>query len=308
MALAGTASRALDLPHLAGRMVGVPLAISRSKLDAILAVVGPRFGLRAAAESPFPFAPPEEQAPAEAPVGLAVIPIHGTLVARGMGMDALSGLRTYRDVASDLAAALADDNVQGILLEIDSGGGEVSGLFDLADKVMAARAIKPVYAVADESAFSAAYALACSAERVFVPRTGGVGSVGVVALHVDESQADRQDGLAFSYVYAGDKKVDGNPHEPLSTRARADLQAEVDRLYGMFVEHVAAARGLSADAVRATQAGLFFGEQAVSSGLADEIGSREVALERLAQAVRARRDQDKQTARQARLAGFRRTA
>lgn len=299
----------LDLPHLAGRLVGVPLALSRRKLDAILAVVGPRFGLRA--ESPLPFALPGEEPDEpeeEAPVGLAVVPIHGTLVGRPLGLDALSGFRSYRDIAADLDAALADSNVQGILLEIDSGGGEVSGLFDLADRVQAARAVKPIYAVADEAAFSAAYALAASAERVFLPRTGGVGSVGVVALHVDESQADRQAGLTFSYVFAGDRKVDGNSHEPLSERARASLQAEVDRLYGLFVAHVAAARGLEPDAVRAQQAGLYFGEQAVEAGLADQVGTRDEALAALADAVRARREQERTNARQERLAGFRRTA
>lgn len=297
------------MPHLAGRVLGVPLAISRLKLDAILAVIGPRFGLRS--DSPFPFLDPQGQGSEdepEAPVGIAVVSVHGTLVARSMGLDALSGLRSYRSIAADLDAALADGNVDGILLEIDSGGGEVAGLFDLCDRVMSARARKPVFAVADESAFSAAYALAACADRVFVPVTGGVGSVGVVALHVDESQADRQDGLAFTYVFAGQKKVDGNPHQPLSDRARSDLQAEVDRCYGLFVDHVARARELEAEAVRATEAGLFFGEQAVEAGLADEVGGRDEALAALATEVQARRKKTKQEARQARLAGFRRTA
>lgn len=295
------------MPHLAGRVLGVPLAISRGKLDAILAVLGPRLGLRG--ESPFPFldSEDEEQEP-EDPCGISIVPVHGTLVARSMGVDALSGLRSYRSIAADLDEALANENVHGILLEIDSGGGEVSGLFDLCDRVMSASARKPVFAVADESAFSAAYALAACADRVFVPRTGGLGSVGVVALHVDESQADRQDGLAFTYVFAGEKKVDGNPHQPLSDRARADLQGEVDRCYGMFVEHVAECRDLDPEAVRATEAGLFFGERAVEAGLADEIGGRDEALAALASEIQARRKKSKDEARQARLAGFRRTA
>jgi ClpP class serine protease len=65
-----------------------------------------------------------------------------------------------------------------------------------------------------------------------VTRTGEVGSIGVVAVHIDESGADEKAGLAWTFVFAGECKIDGNAHEPLSDRARATIQADVDRLYG----------------------------------------------------------------------------
>jgi hypothetical protein len=123
-----------------------------------------------------------------------------------------------------------------------SAGGEVGGLFDLVDRIHAIRAAsgKPIWAIAAEAALSAAYAIASAADRIYVTQTGEAGSIGVVAVHVDESGADAQDGLAWTFIHAGARKVDGNPHQPLSDHARADLQADVDLMYGRFVAVVAA--------------------------------------------------------------------
>ena len=155
-------------------------------------------------------------------------------------------------------------------------------MFDLADLVFEARSLKPVWAVADEEAFSGAYAIASAAERLIVPRTGGLGSIGVVAVHVDRSARDAMEGFRTTTVYAGAAKNDFNPHETLKDGARQTLQAEVDRVYHLFVETVARNRGLTADAVRATEARLFFGEDAVRAGLADEVGTLRDALAALA--------------------------
>jgi ClpP class serine protease len=103
---------------------------------------------------------------------------------------------------------------------------------------------------------------------VFVSRTGGVGSIGVIAMHVDQSEKDAQDGVRYTAVFAGDRKNDLNPHEPISSEAHAFLKAEVNRVYGLFVETVARHRGIEASAVRDTEAGLFFGQAAVAIGLA----------------------------------------
>jgi ClpP class serine protease len=130
-------------------------------------------------------------------------------------------------------------------------------------------------------AFSAAYALASAASRVFVSRTGGVGSIGVIAMHVDQSEKDAQDGVHYTAVFAGDRKNDLNPHEPISSKAHAFLKAEVNRIYGLFVETVARHRGIEPSAVRDTEAGLFFGQAAVAMGLADAIGTFDEALAQL---------------------------
>jgi signal peptide peptidase SppA len=207
-----------------------------------------------------------------------VIPIHGSLVKRSLGMEAASGLTSYGEIAAMLDAALADPQVSGILLDIDSPGGEASGSFELARRVREAAAIKPVWAVANDAAYSAAYAIAASAQRLFVTETGGVGSIGVIALHVDQSVKDAKDGYRFTAITAGAHKNDYSPHEPLSDSAKTELQGEVDRLYAIFSEHVAAMRGLELDAVRATEAGLYFGGNAVNQGLADGVQTLEATL------------------------------
>ncbi|MBV6843077.1 S49 family peptidase [Xanthomonas euvesicatoria] len=270
------------LPHLAARLFGVPLAIHRPKLDVILAVLGPRVGLGDLAAAPG-YTTPQRQSSATSgsPPGVAVIPIHGTLVRRTVGLEAESGLTSYTGLAAQLDAAIGNPAVSAILLDIDSPGGESGGVFDLADRIRAASQIKPVWAVANDMAFSAAYALASAASRVFVSRTGGVGSIGVIAMHVDQSEKDVQDGVHYTAVFAGDRKNDLNPHEPISSEAHAFLKAEVNRIYGLFVETVARHRGIEASAVRDTEAGLFFGQAAVAMGLADAIGTFDEALAQL---------------------------
>ncbi|MHB1408037.1 MAG: S49 family peptidase [Acidovorax defluvii] len=263
------------LPHLASRLFGTPLLVHRAKLDVILAVMGERLGLAVPAVD---LALPPPKPATATPVGIAVIPIHGTLVKRSLGLEAASGLTSYGEIAAMLDSALADPQVSGILLDIDSPGGEASGSFELARRVREVAAIKPVWAVANDAAYSAAYAIAASAQRLFVTETGGVGSIGVIALHVDQSIKDANDGYRFTAITAGAHKNDYSPHEPLSDSAKTELQSEVDRLYAIFTEHVAAMRGLKLDAVRATEAGLYFGGNAVAQGLADGLQTLEATL------------------------------
>ena len=271
------------LPHLAARLFGVPLAIHRPKLDVILAVLGSRVGVTDLA-APVGYTP-APRAPTPATGKVAVLPIHGTLVRRTSGIEAESGLTSYTAIAAQLDAALASPDIAAILLDVDSPGGESGGVFDLVDRIRAAAQVKPVWAVANDMAFSAAYALASAASRVFVARTGGVGSIGVIAMHVDQSVKDAKDGIHYTAVFAGERKNDLNPHEPISNAAHAVLQTEVGRIYGLFVETVARHRGLDADAVRATEAGLFFGPDAVSAGLADAVGGFDDALAQLTQSI-----------------------
>lgn len=294
-----------SLVHLASRLYGTPLLIARAKLDTILAVLGPRIGL-APTELALPVVVPTaaEAEPGPTAPGIAVIPIHGTLVRRAIGLDAASGLTSYTRIAADLDAALAAPEVAGILLDIDSPGGEAGGVFELAARIREATARKPVWAHAGDSAFSAGYALACAAQRVTLPTTGGVGSIGVIALHIDQSVRNAQNGLSVTALYAGAHKNDATPHAPLTPQATDALQTEIDRLYALFVAHVAAMRGLDANAVRATEAALYFGEDALTAGLADGVASLDTALADFAAALGRGRPPDSRSplARPARLA------
>ena len=120
-------------------------------------------------------------------------------------------------------------------------------------------------------------------------RTGGVGSIGVIAVHMDQSGWDEKMGRKYTAVYAGARKNDFSTHQPLSDDARANLQGEVDRLYEMFVASVSRNRGIPPALVRKTDAGLYWGEKAISAGLADQVGSFDDALAAVTQAAPAHR-------------------
>jgi signal peptide peptidase SppA len=205
--------------------------------------------------------------------GIAVIEIAGTLVHRGAWIGQSSGLTSYEGIAAQLQAALADPGVRGIALDIDSFGGEVAGAFDLADRIRAARAQKPVHAFVAEHALSAGYVLASQADRIILPRTGAVGSIGVVALHTDMSGALDQKGIAVTLIHAGLHKIDANPYQPLPEAVHDQMQRELEVVRFLFAETVAAGRGdrLSDTAALATEAAVFRGADAIAAGLADEL-------------------------------------
>jgi signal peptide peptidase SppA len=220
--------------------------------------------------------------------GIAVIEIAGTLVHRGAWIGQSSGLTSYEGIAAQLQAALADPAIRGIALDIDSFGGEVAGAFDLADRIRAARQVKPVHAFVADHALSAAYALASQADRIILPRTGAVGSIGVVAMHSDMSGALDQKGIAVTLIHAGARKVDANPYQPLPEAVRDRITGELEDLRQLFAETVAEGRGRRLDTLRAlgTEAAVFRGEAAVFAGLADEVADPVTAFRAFAAAPR----------------------
>ena len=277
----------ITLPHVAARIFGEPLAIEPRKLDIIVGAIGPRlFGLRAfdedgdddSSSGPAPYQVTSD--------GIAQIDICGTLVAKSSGMNALSGLTSYADIATQFAAALADPMVTGIALMVNSPGGEVTGMLDLGDAIFAARGTKPIISIVDCAA-SAAYCLASAADAVVVSRTAIVGSIGVIALHLDQSGADAQNGLRYTAIYAGDRKNDGNPHEALSPEAQAFMQGRIDQVYGMFTSAVARNRGMADAKVRGTQAAIYMGADGINVGLADSLGNADDAAAMLRRAISA---------------------
>lgn len=307
----------LAYPHLAARIFGRPLAVAPGYLSVALEGIGARLldgdrlpepaGMRAqkvartARHKAELAGVTDRQA---RPARIAVVPIHGAMSMRG-GIDAASNeLRSYDSIRSDLRSALADQSVDGILLDVDSPGGEVAGLPELASEILRARDVKPVFALANTDANSAAYWLASSAERVFVTPSGSVGSIGVVAAHVDQSARDAQAGVRWTFIHAGAKKVDGNSHAPLTPAVHAEVQGEVDRLYGEFVSHVASARGLDASVVRGTEAGVLSAAEALRVGLVDQVGTFDDAINALAaRAAQGPGSNQRASARGARMDG-----
>lgn len=260
-----------------------PLMISEAKLNVILQVLGPRFNLDLSGMPALEAAQISDQERSRAGYrvqnGIGIIGIHGPLMHRVLASEFPSGgPTTYADIRRAFDLAMVDDGVQSIVLDIDSPGGEVHGAFDLADHIYQSRAVKPITAIVNESAYSAAYLLASAASRIVVPRTGGVGSIGVIATHADFSRAEDAAGIAVTHVFAGARKADFSPHQPLGNEAQAVLQSLVGDTYELFVETVARNRGLKAKEVRDTEAGIFEGKKAVTQKLADEVSAVDRAL------------------------------
>ena len=298
--------------QIAQRVLNTPLMVDPAKALAFLTGLGPRITGREISVDGLEIAAEDREAatlPARASLfgdnltarqtrnggqpfavidGIAVIEIAGTLVHRGAWIGQSSGLTSYEGIAAQLQAALADPAIRSIALDIDSFGGEVAGAFDLADRIRAARQVKPVQAFVADHALSAAYALASQADRIILPRTGAVGSIGVVAMHSDMSGALDQKGIAVTLIHAGARKVDANPYQPLPEAVRARIADELEDLRKLFAETVAEGRGRRLDTLQAlgTEAAVFRGEAAVFAGLADEVADPVTAFRAFAAAPR----------------------
>jgi signal peptide peptidase SppA len=204
---------------------------------------------------------------------IAVLNITGGLVNRPMPGPSGGGPVSYAAVREKLDELLEDDSVGAIVLRIESPGGMASGCFDLVDRIYQARGRKPLHALIDDYAYSAAYAIASACDVIWVSRTGGAGSVGVVAYHHDWSKGNEQIGVKVTPIYAGARKVDFNPNFALTDEAKAEAQADVELLHDLFVKTVARNLGLGEEAVRATEAATYRGQLAVDAGFASRLGT-----------------------------------
>ncbi|EPC1625897.1 S49 family peptidase, partial [Yersinia enterocolitica] len=190
----------MNLPHLAQRLFNTPLALHPHKAEVVMAALTDRFGLtRIQSNADWDddddtFTRKGRECGYDVIAGIARIPITGTLVQKLGTLRPYSGMTGYDGIRVSFLTAMNDSEVKAICLDIDSPGGEVAGCFDLVDEIYAARGEKPIWAILSESAYSAAYALASAADRIIVPRTGGVGSIGVIVMHVDWSQRIKSDG------------------------------------------------------------------------------------------------------------------
>lgn len=275
-------------PFLAQRVFNTPLMLTEGKAEVIMAALAERLGVTRLAradgalielvdEDEFGDAEPDRPY-SVSPEGAAIIPVRGTLVQRN-GLHPYSGMTGYDGIRCKFLHAMEDDGVKGIVLDIDSPGGEVSGVFDLADTIYAARGAKPIWAILNEAAFSAAYCLASAADTITVPRTGGAGSIGVIAMCVDMSAALDKAGIVVNVIAHGKRKADGNEFQPLPKEARDRFQADVDTIGVLFEETVARNRGIQASAVRDMEASTFLGAAAVTMKLADRVAAPDEAFD-----------------------------
>ena len=255
-------SKLINLPHLADQVFGVPHYATRQIMDSVKSILVPRLQGMNVAPLEMALGPDELQEtnePQQSGGGVGVIPVRG-----------------------QLASLLNDPGIKEIVLDINSGGGAVSGCKELADYIYQSRSVKPITAIVNFSAFSAAYFIASACSKIIVSETSGVGSIGVILEHMEASKWEESVGLKFTTFARGDNKNNGSPHEPLTELATSQIQAMIDGAYQTFTSSVAQYRGIDIDAVIGTQAALYFGQNAIAAGLADEMSDPQSAINAIA--------------------------
>ncbi len=216
--------------------------------------------------------------------GVALIPVMGVLY-RADDLDwQVRGyeVATYARIAIDVQTALDSGEVHALLLTIDSPGGQVSGMQECAELVRAASARKPVWAHVDGMAASAAYGLACAAERIVANPSAMVGSLGTMMGMYDMSEMLKQMGIT-EYEFISSVSPHKNP-DPGTPMGREDYQALVDTLGTVFIEHIASMRAVTSAEVLADygQGRMIVGADARTAGLIDALGTCEDTLAAMA--------------------------
>lgn len=240
---------------------------------------------------------PPVAGPTDAPYRLAgtvaILPLWGVLAHRaGLIYESSGGTSTER-FAARFRQAVADPAVDAVLLDVDSPGGAVPGVEELASEIYRSRGQKPTVAIANAMAASAAYWVAAAAEELVVTPSGQVGSIGVYAAHEDLSGALEQAGVRVTLIAEGRYKTEGNPYEPLTEEARAAIQEHVSYYYDMFVDAVARGRGVKRSEVREGlgEGRLVTAKRAVQLGMADRVATMQETIDRLAGSRRRRASQ-----------------
>lgn len=218
--------------------------------------------------------------------GIAVLPVSGTLVHKLGGMRPFSGMTGYDGITARLQQAMDDPEVKGVLLDIDSPGGQAAGAFDCADMIYRLGQQKPIWALMNDVACSGAMLLASACSRRLVTQTARIGSVGVVMAHASYAGKLEQEGVEITLLYSGKHKTDLNPYQALPDDVRTDYQQKMDDTRQMFSEKVAQYTGLSVDAVMATEAAIYDGQAGIDVGLADEMINAADAISVMAAALK----------------------
>lgn len=218
---------------------------------------------------------------------IAVIPVYGTVMQRGSQLNLCDGGTSTQAISQALAQANADPGIAAIVLDIDSPGGSVYGVAELAAEIRASS--KPVTAVANSLAASAAYWLGASASEFYVTPGGEVGSIGVWMAHEDWSQALAEAGVSTTLISAGKYKVEGNPYGALDAEARAFMQSRIDDYYAAFTRDVARGRKVAVDQVRSGmgQGRVLGAAQAKAENMVDDILTFDQVLKRISRSLSA---------------------
>lgn len=213
---------------------------------------------------------------------VAVIPVYGLIMHRGSGMDISGpGGTSTESLSQQIRQAIADPNVKSIVLDVDSPGGDVDGVDELASEIYDARKQKKIIAVSNCLCASAAYYLASQASEMVASPSSLTGSIGVYTIHEDDSKFLDDHGVKMTMIKFGENKAEGNPYEPLTASAQEHLQEMVNTFGGMFEKAVARGRKISQDDVHKKfgQGRVFDAKQAVRLGMCDRVATLDQVLE-----------------------------
>lgn len=212
--------------------------------------------------------------------GAAQLDVKGSLVHKHGYLKPYSGMTGYDGIVSRMAMMLADQDVKGVLMDMHTPGGEVAGCFDTVDQLrrMAAAAGKPIWSLSYDMHCSAGMALASAADRRLITQTGVAGSVGVVMAHASYQEYLKEEGIKVTLIHSGAHKVEGNPYEDLPDEVLQRFQRDTAALRQQFAELVARHTGLTAEAVLATEAACYRGQEAVDIGFAHQLVNGHEAL------------------------------
>lgn len=286
------------MPHEIDRVLqavcGTVWAIDQAKGEAIAQMLSLRAaGVMARVREPQGAAHDGDRTVGRGRGKVAVVTLHGTVAPRANMLSNPSdpGGASLDAFASCFRQAAADPEVGAIVLDIDSPGGAVDMVPETAEMIMSARREgRPIVAVANTMAASAAYWIATAADELSVSPSGLVGSVGVYAVMRDESERHARQGVKYHVVKAGPRKAEGNPYEPTGPEALGHMQAEANAFYAMFAGHVSRRRGVAESVVRADpeKSARHFGggrgvlaAEAVRLGMADRVETLDQAIRRM---------------------------
>ncbi|GAB5451828.1 MAG: S49 family peptidase [Halioglobus sp.] len=273
----------LDRQLMAARMMGRPVLLDRTYARQLYASLAGFAGATSLAdeEGPIPLADKmhvkglygvrgeSQHRPYHMEQGVAVIPVNGPLMHKWPYLGMYSA--GYGALLKVVSMAVEDSEVDGILLDMDTPGGEVAGCFDTSQRLRELSEIKPIGALCNDMNLSAGMCLASAASRRFITQTGEAGSVGVVMAHFSYEEWDKKDGLQVTLIYSGERKVDGNMYQNLPEEVFALFQNQIHDLRHEFADIVGEYIGMESDDVLATEAGVYRGQAAIDVGFADEL-------------------------------------
>ena len=216
---------------------------------------------------------------------VAHLPLYGMIDQHSSFMLELFGGTSTDAFGFMFDSAIADPSIGAIVIDVDSGGGSVYGVQELSDKIFNARGKKPIIAVVNSLMASAAYWIGSAADEIIITPSGEAGSIGVIAVHMDYSEYEKELGIKPTIITAGKYKAEGNPHEPLGDEAHGNIQSRINEYYNAFVGAVARNRGIGAGKVISDfgQGRVFGAKQAKNAGMVDGIATVETIYRSLAQ-------------------------